>query len=83
MGPQNEPQTTTSMTAKNQVLISPGLITNLDLREYWGRSGSLIRIATRTGHRDFPARVAIKDVLGLILEQGLGRLARIEWELAL
>jgi hypothetical protein len=59
------------MTAKNQALVSPGLITNLDLSEYWGRSGSIIRIATRTGHRDFPVRVSIKDILGVLIEQGV------------
>jgi hypothetical protein len=49
------------MIHKKQTLGVAGLITNLDLSDYWGRSDKTIRIATRGGQGDFGVRVAIKD----------------------
>ena len=59
------------MISEKQAIAGQGLITNLDLSEYWGRSGATIRIATRGGRRDFGVRVTIKDILGALVEEGL------------
>jgi len=56
---------------KNQIPVGQGLISSLDLSEYWGQSGATLRTTTRGGHRDYAVRIAVKDVLGVILEEGL------------
>ena len=35
------------------------------------QSGATLRVTTRDGHHDFGVRVSVKDVLGVILEEGL------------
>ncbi len=59
------------MINAHKIPIGEGLITSLDLSEYWGQRNATIRVATRGGYRDYAVKVAVKDVLGVILEQGL------------
>ena len=57
--------------AKKPILLGGGLITSLDLSNYWGQAGATIQIATRNGHHDYGVKVKVKDVLGVLIEEGL------------
>ena len=59
------------MINQKQMLAGTGLITDLDLADYWGRSGKTIHISTRRGPADFGVRIRIKDLLGALIEEGL------------